>query len=80
VTDELPKPRYEPPIMIDLGIMAKGKGYCAAGPLDTGGEYCSAGESNQIGYCSAGYGNMGTYCSAGTANQRACSAGPSPVL
>lgn len=65
---EVPKPRYEPPIMIDLRSMAKGKGYCAAGPNDTGGNYCTAGYSNP------------TACTEGNAAYSECTSGIHAVL
>ena len=81
MTEEFQKQRYEPPIMIDLGSMAKGKGLmCDAGYSDVTGDYCRAGPNNTVGYCSAGLNNTGTYCSAGNLNATACSAGPSPVV
>jgi len=74
VTEDLPKPRYESPILIDLGGMAKGKGqsYCAAGPLDTG-TYCTAGGSNPLA-CTAGTAAFNA-CSEGTAAVNACTSG-----
>lgn len=80
MTEEFPRQRYEPPIMIDLGSMVKGRGVCTAGNGDTIGPYCTAGPGNTSGYCSAGNsntgtgyctdgsGNMGTYCVAGNGN------------
>ena len=67
MTEDFPKPRYEPPIMIDLGGMAKGKGDCVAGLTDTGAR-CTAGTSNLLA------------CTAGTAAQNECTSGTSAIL
>jgi hypothetical protein len=77
VTEDLTKPRYESPILIDLGDMAKGKGsYCAPGPLDTG-TYCTAGGSNPLA-CTAGTAAFNA-CTEGTAAQLACTGGNAEV-
>lgn len=66
--EDVPKPRYEPPIMIDLGSIAKGRGQCIAGDGNTSG-YCSAGNSNTGGgNCTEGNFNTGTLCKAGGGN------------
>lgn len=75
MTEDLQKPRYEPPIMIDLRSMAKGGGqaYCAAGPLDTG-TYCTAGGSNPLACTDAGNAAYNE-CTEGTSAVLACTAG-----
>jgi len=65
VTDDFLKPRYEPPVMIYLGNMAKGSGQP---PVD-----CTAGPS-AINNCTAG-GNAQTACSAGTSAVQSCTDG-----
>jgi hypothetical protein len=74
VTEEFSKPRYESPILIDLSSMAKGRGYCAAGPLDTS-EYCTAGGSNPIACTDTG-GAAQNECTMGVSATLACTAGP----
>ena len=72
--------KYESPIIVPLGEMAKGTGaYCAAGgtptPPDT---YCSAGTttvSGNPGYCSGGTTASPGYCSAGTTAGSYCTGG-----
>ena len=64
--EKMAKPKYEAPVVIDLGEMSQGFGYCAAGtaaPLD----YCTAGTA------------AGTACTDGSiALTAACTAGGAP--
>jgi hypothetical protein len=80
VTEEFPKPRYEAPILIDLGGMAKGRGQtnCTAGPLDTG-TFCTAGGSNPLA-CTAGTAAFNACTDQGVAAHDACTFGPVAVL
>jgi hypothetical protein len=65
VTEDFPKPRYEPPVMIDLGSIAKGSGQA---PID-----CTAGAS-ATNNCTAG-GNATSACTAGTSAIQSCTNG-----
>jgi len=60
------KSKYETPILVSLGGVAKGAGAnCVPGATATG--YCSAGNgaTGSGAYCSAGTGANGGYCTAG---------------
>jgi hypothetical protein len=59
------KPKYEVPIIIPLGEMAKGSGACSGGYLDT--DTCTAGPLAQ------------TACTAGTVAHDGCTAGPQKI-
>jgi hypothetical protein len=59
--DEKTKPKYEAPIVVPLGEMAKGSGACSAGSGDT--DTCTAG------YLAA------TACTAGPVAHAGCTAG-----
>ncbi len=65
MTEDFPKPRYEPPVMIDLGSMAKGSGQP---PVD-----CSAG-SSAFRNCTAGTAATDA-CTAGTQAIQSCTDG-----
>ena len=67
-----PKKAYQKPIVMGLGELARGSGYCAAGSLPAVG-YCAAGGS-ALEYCDAGT-NAGTACTAGPSAATACSDG-----
>jgi hypothetical protein len=67
-----PKKAYQKPIVMDLGEVARGSGYCAAGSSPAVG-YCEAGGS-ALEYCTAGT-NAGTACTAGTGAVTACTEG-----
>ena len=78
------KPKYESPIVVPLGEMAKGAGtggaLCAAGASPLGpGNYCAAGpvtvSAGLPGYCEAGGDASPGYCTAGTTAATACTAG-----
>ena len=56
------KPKYEAPIVLALGGVAQGTGYCSSG-------------SSVDGYCSAGFAAIGGYCEAGTVVSGYCRAG-----
>jgi len=88
--------KYESPIIVPLGEMAKGTGanctaggtptppsnYCAAGETTVSGNpgYCEAGTTASPGYCSAGQ-LAGSYCSGGyAANSGDCVNGPTNVV
>jgi hypothetical protein len=64
------KPKYESPILVPLGEIAKGLGLCGSnGSGDADG--CtsvgsSAGRAGVSGYCTEGINARGDYCSAGT--------------
>jgi hypothetical protein len=77
VTEDFPKPRYEPPSTIDLGRMAKGSGACSGGMSDTG--TCTQGDAATVD-CTAGLAASGTTCSAGNFNvPGGCTGGGSPT-
>jgi hypothetical protein len=59
------KPKYETPLVVPLGGLAQGSGYCEAGSGDTT-TYCTAGGINTTA-CSAGPMASDTTCSAGGA-------------
>ena len=60
--EKRPKPKYEAPVVVPLGSLAHGTGYCAAG-------------SNAAdGYCTAGV-IASSACTAGGAAPAACTAG-----
>lgn len=67
-----PKKAYQKPIVMDLGEVARGSGYCAPGSSPAVG-YCAAGGS-ALEYCDAGT-NAGTACTAGFGAVTACTAG-----
>ena len=56
------KPKYETPVVVPLGGLARGIGYCTSGSNPDG--YCSSG-TTATGYCSDGAA-AGGYCSTGT--------------
>jgi hypothetical protein len=62
--EKSPKPKYQTPIIVHLGELAFGRGYCEAGSNPSEG-YCSAGSVASYGYCTAG-GSAISYCKAGT--------------
>jgi hypothetical protein len=75
------KSKYESPILVPLGEMAKGSGLCGTGSSALGGVYgsetCSTGTS-PVDYCSPGTNatHLGaSYCSAGITAADYCSAG-----
>lgn len=72
MTEDFPKPRYEPPIMIDLGSMAKGRGACTAGQTDA--VDCTAGQG-AFNACSQGGSASTAACTAGDSATVACTAG-----
>lgn len=72
MTEDSPKPRYEPPIMIDLGSIAKGRGACTAGETDT--VDCTAGPG-ALNACSQGGSATTAACTAGVSATVACTAG-----
>ena len=90
------KLKYESPIIVPLGEMAKGTGanctaggtptppdnYCSAGTTTVSGNpgYCSAGTIASPGYCSAGQ-TAASYCAGGAAaNTGACVNGAENVI
>jgi len=88
MAEDLQKPRYEKPIMFDLGGMAKGSGVCDSGsapsvdPLDcTAGpnasQACTEGSTAQVA-CTAGPTNVGGTCSAGGNASPTCTGGGQP--
>ncbi len=76
MTEDSPKPKYEPPIMIDLGSMAKGSGACTAGLSDT--DTCTEGGA-ATNNCTAGLAAGGSTCSAGSFANPTCTGGGQPV-
>lgn len=73
--DKRARPRYEAPIVVALGEMARGAGtecipgssavgYCYSGGTASGSGYCSTGTIAD-GYCTDGLAPNG-YCTAGT--------------
>ena len=58
------KPKYESPIIVSLGDLAHGIGYCEPGSNADPG-YCTAGNI-AASACSAGGYALGAACSAGT--------------
>ena len=83
------KPKYESPVLIPLGEMAKGSGQCEAGsavelPCDCGGAPAGGITDCEPGYtatqdCTEGP-TAGRDCSAGTCALRACTAGVSAEI
>ena len=61
------KPKYESPVVVPFGELARGTGYCAAGSGAIG-DYCTAGTL------------AGTACTAGTGAVTACTAGTAQLL
>jgi hypothetical protein len=59
------KPKYEAPIVVPLGELAQGTGYCKDG-TNAAPEYCSTGGVASPGYCSDGNGAAPGYCSGGS--------------
>jgi hypothetical protein len=89
MTDDFQKPRYEIPIMFDLGGMAKGSGVCEGGsapsinPIDctagvTASNACTAGTAAQTA-CTAGSTNIGATCSRGGFANPTCTGGTQPA-
>ena len=70
------KSKYEAPILVPLGEMAKGSGACGAGSSGLP-EACSAGTGVEVSpiNCTAGT-TATTACTAGATAQTACTAGP----
>jgi len=58
------KPKYEPPIVVPLGEIARGSGACTTGSGDT--DTCTAG-GLALTACTAGTAALGA-CTGGTAN------------
>jgi hypothetical protein len=69
----VPKNAYQSPIVMDLGRLARGSGYCAAGSSPAT-DYCEAGILASGGYCTAGT-FPGTACTEGISASTACTAG-----
>jgi hypothetical protein len=68
------KPKYESPVIVPLGEMARGAGAeCAAGSNAVGN--CRAGNSANPGYCQAGTIANPGYCTAGITASTACTDG-----
>ena len=74
MSDSNAKAKYEAPILVPLGAMAKGLGAaCSAGSnADTD---CVAGGTANPGFCQAGTTANPGYCTAGTSAATACSDG-----
>ena len=71
------KLKYEAPVMIPLGTLARGLGYCSTGSGASDG-YCEPGAAAAA-YCTAGIA-AGTACTqGGAALTAACTAGDSAV-
>jgi hypothetical protein len=76
MAEEFQKPRYETPILFDLGSMAKGRGVCETGSGVTSGPLdCTAGPSASND-CTAGTAALNN-CSQGVSALVACTAGNS---
>jgi len=60
------KPKYEAPVVVALGGLAKGTGYCAPG------------SSADDGYCTAGIAAASACTAGGVAGTAACTAGTVP--
>ena len=69
------KPKYEAPIIVSLGGLAKGAGACTAGSGDT--DICTAGALAQTA-CTAGVTNNGATCSDGGSASPTCTGGMLP--
>ncbi len=69
------KPKYESPVIIPLGEMAKGtgQGECVAG--SSAASNCRGGTSANPGYCQAGPNATPGYCHAGDNALADCTAG-----
>jgi hypothetical protein len=64
--DEKTKPKYEAPIVVPLGELARGVGYCAAG------------SSASDGYCTAGVAAASACTDGSVALAAACTSGGAP--
>jgi hypothetical protein len=64
--DEGKKPRYETPVVVPLGEVAKGAGVCGNGSSPTGDADCTHGSINLTGICTDGAGVLGGACSNGS--------------
>ena len=73
--DERTKPKYEAPIVVALGEMARGAGACTAGPSDV--DACTAGGLAQTA-CTAGPTNNGATCTSGGSASPTCTGGAAP--
>jgi len=60
------KPKYKAPVVVHLGTLARGNGYCAPG------------SSADPGYCTAGTFAASACTAGGTATSAACTAGTFP--
>ncbi len=69
------QPKYEAPILVPLGEMAKGAGACVAGSGDRGD--CTMGGLADNA-CTAGPVNNGGTCSAGGSASPTCTGGAAP--
>ena len=65
---EIPKPRYEPPEVVELGDLAAGHGGCQTGTGDASGT-CTNGGTNAGNQCTHGNQNRGGGCTNGNSNQ-----------
>ncbi|MHB8837179.1 MAG: hypothetical protein ACYC9Y_15925 [Candidatus Methylomirabilia bacterium] len=65
-TEKKAKPEYEAPVIVPLGDLARGTGYCAPG------------SSASDGYCTAGIFAASACTAGGTASAAACTAGTYP--
>ena len=78
--EDFQKPRYEKPIMFDLGSMAKGSGQapedCTAGGSAT--RDCTAGVTASRN-CTAGDSAVGSTCSQGATADPTCTGGTQPA-
>jgi hypothetical protein len=70
------KPKYESPVIVPLGEMAKGSGVCSAGSSVTGGVAWGDIGTCAVGPCVVAGGAGITNCVAGPAASQDCTAGP----
>ena len=70
------KSKYETPILVPLGEMARGSGACTPGSGDSGA--CTSGGLANIA-CTAGPFNIGATCSAGGHANPTCTGGAQPA-
>ena len=70
------RPKYEAPVAISLGAIARGSGYCSPGSGASDG-YCAQGASASA-YCTAGIAAVTACTAGGSAMTAACTAGAMP--
>jgi hypothetical protein len=72
------KPKYESPVIVPLGEMAKGSGVCSTGSSVVTPSCAAGGADSAVIDCTAGP-TAARACTAGNTAQTACTAGPTNV-